>query len=183
MEQNMCRVLVYTALALCFSGLAAIAADHYGEWSLEQMRSGVHTLSFKQSVPLNNKIATSELGFACNENDKSKSVGAILIPFEGTYENQDPDVSVLIQKTPEQYEASDLSQKWRNGFDYIFLESQEDVDALASYLKVNEAYGLKSVHFFFSGQVDRRPQMSDHIIINLLGFSDGFAALQTACSR
>jgi hypothetical protein len=177
------RFLACTASVFCFSGLVATAADRYGEWSLEQMRSTVHTLSFKQSVPLNNKIATSELGFACNENDKSKSVGAILIPFEGVYENQDPDVSVLIQKSPEQYQPSDLSQKWRNGFDYIFLESQDDVDTLAAYLKVNAAHGLKSVHFFFSGQVDGRPRIMDHIIINLWGFSDGFAALQTACSR
>ena len=45
------RFLLYTALALNFSALAATAADRYGGWLLEQPRSSVRTLSFKQSVP------------------------------------------------------------------------------------------------------------------------------------
>jgi hypothetical protein len=62
--------LVYTTFALCLSVLAATAADRYGEWLLEQPRSSVLALSFKQSVPLNNKIATSELGLICDQRDK-----------------------------------------------------------------------------------------------------------------
>ena len=49
------RFLLCTALVLCFSVVAANAADRYGEWLLEQPRSSVLTLSFKQSVPLNNR--------------------------------------------------------------------------------------------------------------------------------
>ena len=79
------RFLLYTALALYFSVLAATAADRYGVWLLEHPRSSVVTLSFKQSVPLNNKIATSELGFICDQRDKLKAVGVILIPFDGTF--------------------------------------------------------------------------------------------------
>ena len=60
---NMRRFLPYTALALYLSVLPATAADRYGGWLLEQPRSSVFTLSFKQSVPRNGKIATSELGF------------------------------------------------------------------------------------------------------------------------
>ena len=60
------RFLLYTALALHFSVLGAIAADRYGEWLLEEPRSSVLTLTFRQSVPLNDKIATSELGFICD---------------------------------------------------------------------------------------------------------------------
>ena len=52
----MCRFLLYIALALYFSGLAAIAADRYGGWLLEQPQSSVLTLSFKRSLSLNNKI-------------------------------------------------------------------------------------------------------------------------------
>ena len=175
------RRFLCAAIILYSSGPVA-AADRFGEWSLEQMRGTVHTLSFKQSIPLDNKNATSELAFACDENDKSKSVGAILIPFEKTYENQDPDVTVLIQKNREQYEPSDLSQEWRNGFDYIFLDSQDDVNALVSFLRANEGHGLKSVHFSFSGHADGSPERLNHIVINLSGFSDGFNALQTACA-
>ena len=60
---NMLRFLLYTALALNFSALAVTATDRYGGWLLEQPRSSVRTLSFKQSVQLNNKIETLELGF------------------------------------------------------------------------------------------------------------------------
>jgi hypothetical protein len=176
------RRFLCAAIILYSSGLVTAAADRFGEWSLEQMRGTVHTLSFKQSMPLDNKNATSELAFACDENDKSKSVGSILIPFERTYENQDPDVTVLIQKNPEQYESSDLSQEWRNGFDYIFLDSQDDVNDLVSFLRANEGHGLKSVHFSFSAHADGSPERLNHIIINLSGFSDGFNALQTACA-
>ena len=66
------RFLLSTALALYFSVPAATAADRYGEWLLEQPRSFVLTLTFKQSVPLNDKIATSELGFVCDQRDKSR---------------------------------------------------------------------------------------------------------------
>ena len=73
--------VLYMALALQFSVLGAAAADRYGEWVLEQPRSSVLTLSFKQSGPLNNKIATSELGFVCDQTGKSKNVAVRLIPF------------------------------------------------------------------------------------------------------
>ena len=126
------RFLLCTALVLCFSVVAANAADRYGEWLLEQPRSSVLTLSFKQSVPLNNKIATSELGFICDQRDKSGIVGVILIPFDGTFQNQQDVISVLIQKSSDQYDPSDLLQNWKNGNDYIFLESQDDVNELAS---------------------------------------------------
>jgi hypothetical protein len=71
---NMCRFLLYAALALYFTVPGAAAADRYGQWLLEQPRSSVLTLSFKQSVPLTNKIATSELGFICDQRDNSKNV-------------------------------------------------------------------------------------------------------------
>jgi hypothetical protein len=89
------RFLLYTASALYFSVVAASAADRYGGSLLEQPRSSVLTLSFKQSVPLNNKIASSELGFICDQRDKSKGVGVILIPFDGTFENRQNVVPVF----------------------------------------------------------------------------------------
>src|ERR1700730_5701232 len=120
MGVTMCRHLLCTALVLCFSVLAATAADRYGDWLLEQPRSSVFTLSFKQSVPLNNKIATSELGFICDQRDKLKSMGVILMPFDGTFENKQHVIPVLIQKRSDQYDPSDLLQKWKNGTEYIF---------------------------------------------------------------
>ena len=80
--------LLNTALALSLSVLPATAADRYGEWLLGQPRTAVFTLSFKQSVPRNSKIATSELGSICDQKDRSALVGAILIPVDGTFENR-----------------------------------------------------------------------------------------------
>ena len=62
----MCRFVLYTSLTLCCSVLAATAADRHGGWLLEQPRSSVSTLSFKQTVQINNKIETLELGFICD---------------------------------------------------------------------------------------------------------------------
>ena len=105
------RFLLYTALALYFSLHSAPAADRFGEWLLEQPRSFVLTLSFKKSVPLNNKIATSELGFICDQRDKSNVVGVILIPVDGTFENRHRIIPVLIQKNKDRYDPSDLQCK------------------------------------------------------------------------
>ena len=118
----MCRFLLCTAAALYFSVLAATAADRYGDWLLEEPRSSVLTLSFKQSVPLDNKIVTSELGFICDQRDKSNNVGVILIPFDGTFENYQDVIPVSIQKSGDQFDSSDLSQKWKNGTEFIFSE-------------------------------------------------------------
>jgi hypothetical protein len=83
----MVGLLLYAVLALNFTALVVTTADRYGGWLLEQPRSFVRTLSFKQTVQLNNKIETLELGFICDQRKSSKSVGAILIPFEGTFQS------------------------------------------------------------------------------------------------
>ena len=177
----MCRRLLYALLVLCFGGVAATAADRYGEWLLEQPRSSVLTLSFKQSVPLNDKIATSELGFICDQNDKS--IGVILIPVDGTFENRQRIIPVLIQKNKDRYDPSDLVQHWNNGTEYIFLESNDDADKLASFLKANEEDGVKSVHFFFPNDSDAGPQIANHVVVDVSRFSDGFAAFKMACDK
>jgi hypothetical protein len=181
-SKNMCRVLRYTVLILCLTGIVATAADRYGGWLLEQPRNSVRTLSFKQSVQFNNKIVTSELGFVCDQRKSSKSVGVILIPFDGTFQNDRNVVPVLIQKNADQYDPSDLLQNWKNGAEYIFLEAKSDVDRLATFIKANEIDGSKSVHFTFPNDTSDGPQTSNHVTINLSGFSSGFDAFQMECA-
>jgi hypothetical protein len=179
---NMRRFVPYTALALYLSVLPATAADRYGGWLLEQPQSSVFTLSFKQSVPRNGKIATSELGFICDQRDKSANVGALLIRVDGTFKNRQRIIPIFIQKNSDQYDSSDLLQHWKNGTEYIFLESSEDVDTLTSLLKANEFDGVKSIHFFFLNDSDAGPQIANHIVVDLAGFSDGFSDFQKACA-
>ena len=175
------RLLLYSAVALQFSAISATATEHYGTWLLEQPRSLELTLTFKQSVPLDNKIVTSELGFICDQREKARTVGVILVPFDGTFESRQGIVPVLIQKNNTQYDASDLLQHWNNGTEYIFLESKHDVDNLASFLKTTETTGGKYVHFYFPNDADAAPKISNHIAISILGFSEGFDAFKTAC--
>jgi hypothetical protein len=179
----MCRFVLYTSLTLCCNVLAATAADRHGGWLLEQPRSSVSTLSFKQTVQLNNKIETLELGFICDRRRDSKSVGVILIPFDGTFQSDQEVIPVLIQKNADRYVGpSDLLQNWKNGAEYIFMESKDDVNELASFMKANEMDGTKSVHFVFANSPPEGPQTSNHIAINVSGFSNGFDAFQKACA-
>src|ERR1700758_3497506 len=159
----MVRFLLYAALALNFSALAVTASDRYGGWLLEQPRSSVRTLSFKQSVQLNNKIETSELGFICDREKNLESVGVILIPFDGTFQSDQEVIPVWIQKNADQYVGpSDLLQNWKHGAEYIFLEAKDDVDELASFMKANEMDDAKSVHFVFANSPPEGPQPSNH---------------------
>ena len=121
----------------------------------------------------------AELGFICIERDGSRKFGATLLPFEGTYENAQDEVVVLIHKGPH-YASPDLSQKWQNAHDYLFSDSQDEIDAFVGYL-TNEANGEKSVYLSFSGDLFGRPAMLNVVTVDLSGFSNGFAALQTAC--
>ena len=174
----MCRRLLYAILGLFFSGVAATATDRFGEWSLDQLRSNVVTLSYTQSTPLeDNNVGTAELGFICIEKDGSRNFGATLLPLEGAFENAQDQLVVLIHKGP-YYASPDLSQKWQNAHDYLFLDSQDEIDALVEYLKTNEANGEKFVYLTFSGDLFGRPAMLNLITVDLAEVSNGFAALQ-----
>ena len=54
-------------------------------------------------LPFNNRAATSELAFVCNP--ENKYVGVMLIPFEGTFKNQQVAIPVVIQKNEDQYDT------------------------------------------------------------------------------
>ena len=87
----------------------------------------------------------------------------------------------MIQKTEEQSDASDLMQRWENGPGYISLESPDEQEELASYLKGREAEGVKSVHFYFPNDLDASTQTTNHMVIDLAGFSAGVAAFANRC--
>ena len=88
---------LYIALVLCLIGVSGAEAETFGESVLEQ-RGGsfMVTLSFKQSASVNNQLATSELAFICDERHRSTSIGAILLPFDRTFESHRDPVPILI---------------------------------------------------------------------------------------
>jgi hypothetical protein len=65
--------------------------------------------------------------------------------------------------------------------EYIFLQSTDEVDQLASYLRARETEGVMSVHVYFPNDMDASPQITNHIVINVSGFSEGFGAFEKSC--
>jgi hypothetical protein len=117
-------------------------------------------------------------------NPENKYVGVILVPFEETFKNQQIAIPVVIQKNEDQYDRSDLLQQhWKNGIDYIFLESPDEQEELASYLMKRESEGVKSVHFYFPNDPSAGQQISVHIVIDILGFSSGSEAFKKQCEQ
>jgi hypothetical protein len=176
------RSVLYAAVTLSVCGLSATAAaERFGQWSLEQPEDFIFALSFKQSVSFDDRAATSELAFVCNQ--ENKYVAILLIPLDGTFASRREVIPVAIQKMGEQSESSDLMQRWENGADYIFLESPDEQEELASYLKDREAEGVKAVHFYFPNDPDTSTQTTNHMIIDLAGFSAGVAAFTNRCEQ
>ena len=80
---------------------------------LEQPGDFIFALSFKRSISFDDRTATSELAFVCNQEEKY--VAVLLIPLDGTFKNRQNSIPVVIQKIEEQSDASDLMQRWENG--------------------------------------------------------------------
>ena len=162
------RFGLYAALALCVCGLPTTAADQYGQWSLERLHSYVVTLTYTQNIPRDDiDVGTVELGFICIQKDGSRTFDV-------------PNSNVI--NSEENVISSDLSQKWQNSCDYLFLDSQDEIGALVGYLTTNEANSEKLVYLSFSGDHFGRPEMLNVINVDLSGFSKGIAALDTACA-
>jgi hypothetical protein len=84
------------------------------------------TLSYKQPASINNKTATSELAFLCDQKNRLGVSGTILVPFDGTFESQQDPIPVSIQKKADEFDRSDLLQKWKNGSEFLFSDVTDD---------------------------------------------------------
>src|ERR1700719_53114 len=175
------RFGLYAALALCIYGLPATAEERFERWSLEQPGGFIFALSSKRVISFDDRTATSELAFVCNQEEKY--VAVLLIPLDGTFKSGQNSIPVVIQKIEEQSDASDLMQRWENGPGYIFLESPDMQEELASYLKDREAEGLKSGHFYFPNDPDASTQTTNHMVVDVAGFSSGVATFTSRCEQ
>jgi hypothetical protein len=160
---------------------ATLAAERFGQWSLEQPDDFVFALSFKRPSLFDDRTAASQLAFVCNQ--EKKDVAVLLIPLDGTFTSRQAAIPVAVQKTDKHSDQSDLMQRWENGPGYMFLESAGEQEELASYLKDREAEGVKSVHFYFPNELGAGTQTTNHIIIELPGFSGGVAAFTDRCEH
>ena len=129
------------------------------------------------------QLATSELAFICDQRHRSTSIGVMLIPFDGTFESHRDPVPILIQKNSDQYDRTDVIQNWRNGNEFLFLDGKDDVAELVSLFKERDSFTEKSVYFLFPNDVDSGPPTTNHIVVSVSGFSDGFRAFEKACAK
>jgi hypothetical protein len=117
MGERVSRVLLIAMLMLSFiasssvvvattseDGQAARAAETYGDWSLERLKDGAaFSLEYKQPIFLpNDAIDTASFAFVCDRQYLSGKIGALLIPFNEDYNNQQDEVLVLIGRSSEQ---------------------------------------------------------------------------------
>jgi len=176
------RFGLYAAFSLCVFGIPATAAsERFERWSHEQPGDFILALSFKRSISFDDRTATSELAFLCNQEEKY--VAVLLIPLDGTFTSRHKATPVSIQKIEDQSGPTDLMQRWEDGPGYIFLESPDDQEELASYLKDREAEGVKSVHFYFSNDLDASTQTTNHMVVDVAGFSSGVATFTSRCEQ
>jgi hypothetical protein len=167
------------AVILCACSLSATqAAEHFGQWSLEQPEDFTFALSFRRSPLFDDRSEASQLAFICNQ--ERKDVAVLLIPRDHTFSSRHRAIPVAFRKIEEKSDQSDL-QRWENGPGYIFLEPPDEQEELATYLKDRESEGVKSVHFYFPNDLDEGIQAINHIIIELPGFSGGVAAFTNRC--
>jgi hypothetical protein len=83
----------------------------------------------------------------------------------------------------DEYDRSDLLQHWNNAIEYIFLEAFEEQERLATYLKDKESQGIRSVHFYFPNDLVAGPEILNHVIVDVTGFTEGVVAFQEACEQ
>jgi hypothetical protein len=122
---------LYAALALFVCGLPATAApERFGQWSLDRPGDFIFALSSKRTISFDDRTATSELAFVCNQ--ENKHVAVLLIPLDATFTSRHKATPVTIQKIEDQSGPSDVMQRWENGPGYILLESPDEQEEMES---------------------------------------------------
>ena len=181
MQRNsMCQAFLWSMFVLIIGMPIALTADLDPAWSIETLKDGeLILLIYRDYIAQGDEIKFAELGFVC-ERKRLNEIGARLLPFQGTYDNQQQDVSVLIEPGRNATDRVSLAQKWINGFNYIYLK-QPEVGKLVQYLKQSEKDGVQSVNVLFSGDFEGHTEKLLKVVVELSGFSDGFVAFGKAC--
>ncbi len=89
----------------------ALTADLDPAWSIETLKDGeLILLMYRDYIAQGDEIKFAELGFVCDRK-RLNEIGARLLPFQGTYDNQQQDVPVLIQPGRNATDSVSLAQK------------------------------------------------------------------------
>jgi len=151
--------------------------ESFADWSLKKMRTGF-SLVYRAYSSQGGVIGTAEFAFACERG----KIGAIIIPFEGTYDDQKQRISVYIERSHDPTAGPHLTQQWGNGNKYIFLNGDDQVGALTNYLKAAQAEGEEAVEVLFAADFNGRTDVLK-IVVGLSDFSNGYLHFSAACGR
>lgn len=176
------RGSLYAALALyLFGSIPASGVERSGQWVLESQPDGIVAFKIRPSSSFNDRSAAAELAFICNQ--ESQYVVTILAPNPETFKNEQEWIPVAIRKSEDGYDPSDLLQRWENEGEYIFSENPSEQEDLTSYLKDKESESVKSVHFYFPNDLKAGIRATNHVVIDLSGFSSGLEAFKKQCEH
>jgi hypothetical protein len=102
-------------------------------------------------------------------------MSAMIFPFDGTYNNQETKVPVLIEPSRNPNSSNSFYREWGNGYKYIFLNQQDAVKALIEYLKTNQKMDREpSVNVLFSGDYYGRTEKPENVLRIVVGLSNFF---------
>jgi hypothetical protein len=167
-------------IVTCVALSAAGAENEGGKWAVQHRRA-ILMLAYKQTASIDNKTRTSGLAFLCDQNNKFGVVGAMLVPFDGTFDSDQAPIPLLILRQADDVERSDLPQTWRNASDFLFTDSSEDLADLVALLMDKSTDADTSVHLRFPGS-DNGQLRSNHIVVDADGFARQFAAFENECT-
>src|SRR6516165_1856648 len=113
MARSIVRCLcIFVCMVMVAERAAAQDRDEsFGDWSLKKMRTGF-SLDYTAYSSQGGTIKTANFAFAC---DRAGKIGAIIIPFESTYDNQKQSISVYIERSHDPIASPHLTQQWGNG--------------------------------------------------------------------
>ena len=174
------RYVPYSALALCCLATSVTAGERFGQWSLEFQEEGVVALKLKPNRFAQRRIWSAGSGVRLQSreqvrrsHDRAKS-GDILEINRKQFPLRSKNGKRLGLHP-------DLLQQWDNEGDYIFAEQPDELDKFTSYLKAQEADGIKSVYFYFPNDLVTGAGKTNQVVIDLSGFSKGMQHFEKEC--
>jgi hypothetical protein len=173
----LCAAIIFFGCGLSLSQ----ASERFGRWALEKPEDFIFALLFTRSTLSDENTARPRLAFISDQEKKDVSVVMLFDGMSAARLNE--AVPVALRKIRGKSDQSDLLQRWESGPGYIFLESPDEQEVFATYLKDREAERVKSIHLYILNEFEADKQRTKHFVVDLPGFSHGVAAFTNRCER
>ena len=184
---NYTIAVMRSILLAMFMGVYFGVSAAHGDWSLETLKDGaILSLTQREFFPDPGLgFSMAEFSFVCDKRSKIGNMDAVIFPFDGTYNNQETKVPVLIEPSRNPNSSNSFYREWGNGYKYIFLNQQDAVKALIEYLKTSQMDVEPFVNVLFSGDYygrTEKPENMLRIVVGLSNFSDSYNIFVETCA-